>query len=251
MPSLSINVNKIALLRNQRVGDVPSPVGLSRVAMNAGAHGITVHPRPDERHIRTRDVDELAALIREEFPDREFNIEGNPFTGDWLNLVEQTVPDQCTLVPDSPDQATSDHGWDVERDLDRLTPTVRRLKAAGCRVSLFMDPDPDAIRQVAATGADRIELYTEGYAQAFARGGDALQASVERYAAAAAAAEGAGLGVNAGHDLSLANLGAFAEAIPSLLEASIGHALIADALELGLHETVRRYIQILTKPSSL
>ena len=245
MPHLSVNVNKIALLRNQRAGDTPSPVRLARIALDAGAQGITVHPRPDQRHIRPDDVADLAALLREEFPQAEFNIEGNPFTGDWISLVEAARPDQCTLVPDSPEQATSDHGWDIARDADRLTPIVRRLRDAGCRVSLFMDPDPDTIAHAAQTGADRVELYTESYARTHASGVTVLYMVMETFLDAARAAQAAGLGVNAGHDLSLANLPAFVEAIPGLQEVSIGHALIAEALELGMAETVRRYVEVL------
>jgi pyridoxine 5-phosphate synthase len=238
MAKLSVNVNKIATLRNTRALDLPSVVGLSRVALAAGAHGITVHPRPDHRHIRPADVYALADLLRTEFPAAEFNIEGNPFF-DYVHFARDVRPTQCTLVPDSPEAATSDHGWDVVREAKRLGPVIAELKGYGCRVSLFVDADPAVMRPAADLGADRVELYTEPYAAAFARG-DAR--AVEPYAAAAAAAAEAGLGVNAGHDLNLDNLPPLVARLPNLLEVSIGHALIGDALELGLAETVRRYL---------
>jgi pyridoxine 5-phosphate synthase len=235
--ALSVNVNKIALLRNSRQLDIPSVSALSRVAVLAGAQGITVHPRPDQRHIRTRDVHDLAALLRE-WPHVEYNIEGNP-THNLMQFVRELKPHQCTLVPDSAEQFTSDHGWDLPADLPRLRPLVAEARALGVRVSLFMDPLPEAMAHAAELGADRVELYTEAYARAH---GTAEQSAVlARYAAAAQAAQAVGLGVNAGHDLNRANLGDFLRAVPGVLEVSIGHALIADALELGLAQTVREY----------
>lgn len=235
--ALSVNVNKIALLRNSRHLDIPNVLALSRLALEAGAQGITVHPRPDQRHIRTRDVHDLAALLRQ-WPHAEYNIEGNP-TDNLMQFVREVKPHQCTLVPDSPEQFTSDHGWDLPADAARLRPLVAEARALGVRVSLFMDPLPAAMRHAAELGADRVELYTEAYARAH---GSSQQAAVlARYALAAQAAQAAGLGVNAGHDLNRANLADFLRAVPGMLEVSIGHALIADALELGLAQTVREY----------
>lgn len=239
MPKLSVNVNKIATLRNTRPLGIPSVVGLSRAALAAGAHGITVHPRPDQRHVRPADVVEVADLIRREFPAAEFNVEGNPFF-DYVPFARDVRPTQCTLVPDSPEAKTSDHGWDVGREAGRLGPVIERLKGFGCRVSLFVDADPRVMKPAAELGADRVELYTEPYAAAFARGDPR---AADAYAAAARAAADAGLGVNAGHDLNLDNLPAFVGRVPGVLEVSIGHALIADALELGMAETVRRYLR--------
>jgi pyridoxine 5-phosphate synthase len=241
LAALSVNVNKIALLRNQRALAIPSVVGLSTLALAAGAHGITVHPRPDERHVRAGDVRELAALLKD-WPQAEFNIEGNPFQN-LMPLVRELRPAQCTFVPDSEQQATSDHGWNLDADGARLAPLVAEARALGVRVSLFMDADPAATARARAIGADRVELYTEPYAQAWdtARQAQALS----DFAAAAAAAQRAGLGVNAGHDLNRANLGAFLAAVPGVLEVSIGHALIADALELGMAETVRAYRKVI------
>ena len=234
---LSVNVNKIALLRNQRDLEIPNVVALARLALEAGAHGITVHPRPDQRHVRTGDVHDLAALLQD-WPHAEFNIEGNPFHN-LMPLVRELRPDQCTFVPDSAEQATSDHGWDLAAQAERLRPLIDEARALGVRVSLFMDAEPAGIEGARSVGADRVELYTEPYARAF---GTAEHASVlQAFAAAAEAAGRLGLGVNAGHDLNRANLGAFVAAVPNLLEVSIGHALVADALELGLAETVRAY----------
>jgi pyridoxine 5-phosphate synthase len=235
--ALSINVNKIALLRNSRHLDIPNVVALSRMALLAGAQGITVHPRPDQRHIRTRDVHELSALLRE-WPHVEYNIEGNP-SHNLMQFVRELKPHQCTLVPDSAEQFTSDHGWDLPADVERLRPLVAEARALGVRVSLFMDPLPEAMRHAADLGADRVELYTEAYARA--HGTPEQGAALARYAAAAQAAQAAGLGVNAGHDLNRANLTEFLCAVPGVLEVSIGHALVADALELGMTQTVREY----------
>jgi pyridoxine 5-phosphate synthase len=235
--ALSVNVNKIALLRNQRDLAIPSVVALSAVALEAGAGGITVHPRPDERHIRGHDVHELAALLKD-WPEAEFNIEGNPFHN-LMPFVRELRPRQCTFVPDSSEQATSDHGWDLATNAARLAPLIDEARALGVRVSLFMDADAEVMTRARAIGADRVELYTEPYARAFAT---ARQASVlDDFAAAAEAARRLGLGVNAGHDLNRDNLGPFLAAVPGVLEVSIGHALVADALELGLGETVRAY----------
>jgi pyridoxine 5-phosphate synthase len=243
MTRLSVNVNKVALLRNSREGQVPSVTKAARLCLDAGAHGITVHPRPDARHIRRSDVGDLAKLLAEPaHRHAEYNIEGNPFEEGFFELVEAARPHQCTLVPDAPHQATSDHGWDIKADGPRLRSVVERLKAIGCRVSLFMDPEPERIERVVDTGADRIELYTAAYAADHARGGDVRARSLAAYRRAAACAQGLGLGVNGGHDLNLDNLADFVT-IPTILEVSIGHALIADALELGLTATVRAYLE--------
>lgn len=235
--ALSVNVNKVALLRNSRPLDIPSVVNAARLALEAGADGITVHPRPDERHIRAGDVHDLAVLMKR-WPQAEYNLEGNPFHN-LMALVRAVRPQQCTLVPDAEGQATSDHGWDLAADGERLRPLIDEAHALGVRVSLFMDPVPEAMALARAVGADRVELYTEPYAAAHARG--AAAAELDRCAAAARAAQAAALGVNAGHDLNRANLADFLRAVPGVLEVSIGHALIADAIELGLAETVRAY----------
>jgi pyridoxine 5-phosphate synthase len=241
---LSVNLNKVALLRNQRDVGYPSVLEAARLVVGAGAHGITVHPRPDERHVRRTDVTELAALIRDEFdPAIEYNIEGYP-TPEFVALIGAVCPDQVTLVPDAPDQRTSDHGWDL-REPGRLPPLIRELKASGARVSLFMDPDPGTIATAATIGADRIELYTGPYAEAFAAGEAALL--LRRYVQAAEAAEEAGLGVNAGHDLNLDNLPAFCHVIPQLAEVSIGHAITADALRIGFPAAVEAYLRALRR----
>lgn len=238
MTKLSVNVNKVATLRNTRPQlNLPSVMRAATMCLDAGAAGITVHPRPDQRHIRPRDVTEIAELLKR-YPRREFNIEGNPFI-EYLPLVEQTRPTQATLVPDTPEAFTSDHGWDLPKDGERLRPIIAQLKGLGARVSLFMDPLPEQMELARAIGADRVELYTEPYAAAFARG-DA--GAADPYAAAAERAVAVGLQVNAGHDLNLHNLPPFLRACPQVAEVSIGHALIADALELGLAETVRRYL---------
>ena len=238
--ALSVNVNKIALLRNQRALAIPSVVDLSRIALEAGANGITVHPRPDERHIRAVDVEALAALLGD-WPDAEFNIEGNPFHN-LMPLVRATRPDQCTFVPDAVGQSTSDHGFDLARDGERLAPLIAEARELGVRVSVFMDAEPAAMARARALGADRVELYTEPYAAAFGTAAEAGE--LARFRGAAEAAQRAGLGVNAGHDLNRDNLGPFLAAVPGVLEVSIGHALIADALELGMAETVRAYRRV-------
>ena len=238
MTRLSVNLNKIALLRNTRTLGIPSVTRAAGIALDAGAHGITVHPRPDGRHIRVDDVHELAGLLKAR-PGAEFNIEGNPFHA-LLEIVGAVRPHQCTLVPDDAGAFTSDHGWDVKRDSERLMPVIAQLKSLGIRVSLFMDPAPAAMAAVREVGADRVELYTEPYARAFGSPDEARV--VSRYTHAARAAQQAGLGVNAGHDLNQDNLPRFLSAVPRVLEVSIGHALIADALEAGLAQTVRRYL---------
>ena len=243
MTLLSANLNKVALLRNTRTVGVPSVIHAARIALAAGAHGITVHPRPDGRHVREQDVGELAALLREN-PGAEFNIEGNPFHG-LLEFVRDVRPAQCTLVPDETGAFTSDHGWDLERDAGRLVPVVAELRSLGVRVSLFMDPVPAAMAAAAGLGADRVELYTEPYARSF--GGPEQRATLARYVESARAAQSKGLGVNAGHDLNLANLAPFLGAVPNVLEVSIGHALIADALEFGLGEAVRKYLEAIRR----
>ena len=239
MTAFSANLNKIALLRNTRDNGLPNVLHFARLCLSAGATGITVHPRPDERHTRPSDVRSLRQLTREW--NAEFNIEGYP-TDDLLQLVLEVRPEQCTLVPDAPDQKTSDHGWDVIAQADLLKRVVPPLRAAGIRVSIFLDPTPELTLLVPATGADRIELYTEPYARAFST--TDRDASLAQYAATAEAAQRAGLSVNAGHDLNLDNLGPFLRSVPHVAEVSIGHALIADALELGMAEAVRRYMAI-------
>jgi pyridoxine 5-phosphate synthase len=235
--ALSVNVNRVALLRNTRPVDIPNLLHIAELVLQAGADGITVHPRPDERHVRPADVHDLHALLQR-WPLAEFNIEGNPFHN-LMPLVRAARPQQCTLVPDEAAQATSDHGWDLRADGVRLRPVITELKSLGVRISLFMDPLPEAMQAARELGADRVELYTESYARAH---GTAAQAEcLALYARAARAALAAGLGVNAGHDLNQANLGDFLRAVPGVQEVSIGHALIGDALEFGIAETVRAY----------
>ncbi|MGQ8878526.1 pyridoxine 5'-phosphate synthase [Delftia sp. NA_296.1] len=237
--ALSVNVNKVALLRNTRHLGIPSVTRAARICLEAGAQGITIHPRPDQRHIRSEDVYELQALMTQ-WPQAEFNIEGNP-TQNLMDFIRDTRPHQATFVPDSEDQFTSDHGWNFPQDAERLKPLIAECRQLGVRVSLFMDPVPAQMAAARAVGADRVELYTEPYAAAW--GTADQEAQLRAYAAAAQAALDAGLGINAGHDLSRDNLAAFVARVPGLLEVSIGHALIADALELGYAETVRAYQQ--------
>ena len=236
--ALSVNVNKVALVRNTRHLGIPSVVRAAELCLQAGAQGITVHPRPDERHIRAHDVFELAALMKA-WPGREYNIEGNP-SQNLMNFIREVRPHQATFVPDSEDQFTSDHGWSFPQDAERLAPLVAECKALGVRVSLFMDPVPAQMAAARAVGADRVELYTEPYAAAWGTPHQAEQ--LARYRDAARAALDAGLGVNAGHDLNRDNLAAFVREVPGVLEVSIGHALIADALELGYAATVQSYL---------
>ncbi|RYF01614.1 MAG: pyridoxine 5'-phosphate synthase [Comamonadaceae bacterium] len=237
--ALSVNVNKVALVRNTRHLGIPSVTRAATMCLEAGAQGITIHPRPDERHIRSQDVHELAALMHG-WPGREFNIEGNP-TQNLMDFIRQVRPAQATFVPDGESQFTSDHGWSFPHDSERLAPLVAECRALGVRVSLFMDAAPEQMAAARAVGADRVELYTEPYAAAWGTPGEAAQ--LARFAAAAQAALDSGLGVNAGHDLNRDNLPAFVRDVPGLLEVSIGHALIADALELGYAATVRAYQQ--------
>lgn len=241
MTDLSVNLNAIALLRNRRDLPWPSLIDLGRIALEAGASGLTVHPRPDERHTRRSDLPELRALIDTEFPDREFNIEGNP-TEDFIAIVEEIGPDQITLVPDDPAQATSDHGWDFIAHSNRLPGIVARLKRSGARLSLFANPEPIEAQIEAAkrTGTDRIELYTGPYGSAHDDPETAAR-EVEQLGLTADLALTVGLGVNAGHDLTVANLPALVARIPRLAEVSIGHGLTADALTYGMAETVRRF----------
>ena len=235
--ALSVNLNKVALVRNTRHLGIPSVTRAATLCLEAGAAGITVHPRPDERHIRAGDVHDLAALLKA-WPDREFNIEGNPFHN-LMDFVRQVRPHQVTFVPDSEGQFTSDHGWTFPQDAERLKPVIAEAKALGARVSLFMDPIPEAMAAAKAAGADRVELYTETYASAY---GTPKQAEVlAAFKATAQAALAAGLGINAGHDLNRDNLHTFLTTVPGVQEVSIGHALIADALEMGYTQTVRAY----------
>lgn len=250
MTVLSVNLNKIAVLRNSRGHDQPDLATAARVCMDAGCGGITVHPRPDQRHIRPDDVRQLAHQTRGRV---EFNVEGNPFAGPldgypgFLELIREVRPDQVTLVPDSDDQLTSDHGFDLANDLDRLTDAIAIIREAGARCSLFIDAGHDhaeGFNAAAQAGVARVEIFTGPYAQAFA--GGRAQPELERCAETARRAYAAGLAVNAGHDLDQRNLGAFKQAIPGLAEVSIGHALISEALYAGLDATVRRYLDILS-----
>jgi len=253
MIALSVNLNKIALIRNSRDTDNPDVPQHARMCIDAGADGITVHPRPDQRHIRVRDCFDLAAML-----EVEFNIEGNPITGPrrsdragvadypgFMALVKEIRPTQCTLVPDADGQLTSDHGFDLRKDGERIAPLVQELQALGIRTSLFMDPDPAQIRLAAQTGTNRIELYTETYARAFRLGKD-VDTVFQLFLRAAEVAAEEGLGVNAGHDLDLANLPRFAT-IAGLQEVSIGHALVVDALRMGLPATIAAYQRALGK----
>lgn len=243
--ALSVNLNKIALIRNSREGNYPNVVEFGKLSLDTGAAGITVHPRPDQRHITPDDVRQLAVL-KEQYPATEFNIEGNPFAGavgsypGLLALVEETKPDQCTLVPDSDAQKTSDHGFDLTVDGERLRPLIEALHKLGTRVSLFMDPDPHQIALAKQVGADRIELYTGPYAWAFGRSEQEGMGEFEKHKLAALAAQENGLGINAGHDLNLQNLPLYST-LPGLLEVSIGHALTVDALLMGYRDAVSAY----------
>lgn len=236
MTNLSVNINKVATLRNSRGENMPDVVRFAIECEKLGVNGITVHPRPDERHIRRSDVIQLRPAVK-----TEFNIEGYP-SAEFIKLVLTVKPEQVTLVPDAPDALTSSTGWNVKANFDFLSEVVSRFKEAGIRTSIFVDPDGDTIRAAARTGADRVELYTKPFADLFPTD---PEAAVAPYAAASEAAHKAGLGVNAGHDLSLANLNFFRRHVPYLDEVSIGHALIADALYLGLETTVRRYKEAL------
>ncbi len=254
MIALSVNLNKIALIRNSRDTTNPDIPLHAQMCIDAGADGITVHPRPDQRHIRAQDCFDLAAMLQV-----EFNIEGNPMSGPrrsertgvsdypgFMELVREIKPAQCTLVPDGDGQLTSDHGFDLKKDGDKVAPLVEELKSLGIRTSLFMDPVPEQIKLAAEVGAERIELYTESYAAAFAAG-KSVDAILEEFIRAAEAAAEAGLGVNAGHDLDLHNLPRFAAEVPGLLEVSIGHALTVDAIRMGLAGTIAAYQSALGK----
>lgn len=246
--ALSVNLNKIALLRNSRDGNFPDVADFGRRALEGGANGLTVHPRPDQRHIRPDDARELAVLTKS-FPAAEFNIEGNPFApaqGTYPGLVSlalETGPDQCTLVPDNDSQKTSDHGFDLTVDGDRLVPLIERLKANNIRISLFMDPVAEQIRLAKEVGADRIELYTGPFAVAFDAGNDRAEAEFLRHKKAAEYAMEIGLEVNAGHDLNLKNMVLYNQ-LPGLKEVSIGHALTVDALNMGLVKTISAYLAL-------
>ncbi|MDN5627886.1 pyridoxine 5-phosphate synthase [Epilithonimonas bovis DSM 19482] len=238
MTKLSVNINKIATLRNARGGDVPSVTQIAVDAQRFGAQGITIHPRPDERHITRKDVYDLKPLVT-----TEFNIEGNPHRP-FIDMVLDVKPDQVTLVPDADDAITSNAGWDCEKHFDFLKGVIAEFKEAGIRTSIFLDPNPAMVQSAAATGTDRIELYTEAYARHYPK--DKEQA-VKAYFETAVAAGEYGLGINAGHDLSLDNLQYFADNIPNLLEVSIGHALISEALYMGLENTIQAYLKRLAK----
>jgi pyridoxine 5-phosphate synthase len=240
MTRLSVNLNKVALLRNSRNVGIPSVKRAALRCIEAVAQGITVHPRPNQRHIRPADVYELAELLTNH-EGVELNIEGNPFP-EFIQTIRKVRPAQCTLVPDNPDAVTSDHGWDLVEAASRLRPIISELRELGIRVILFMDADSTRWQQAREQGAERVEVYTQPYAEAFAR--HDLESIFAKYAGAAAAAQSAGLGVNAGHDLNLRNLGQFCR-IPGILEVSIGHALVADALEMGFHNAVKAYLHVL------
>lgn len=248
MTHLSVNLNVAALLRNRRDHKWPDIVGLGRIALEAGASGLTVHPRPDQRHIRHGDVHDIRAMLDREFPDRELNVEGFP-TPDFLNLAQDVRADQVTLVPDDPGQATSDHGWDFDADKAFLSPLIAELKAAGHRVALFADPDAEHMKAAAQTGTDRVELYTGPYGSAY---DDPVAEAFElnRLGDAALAAADLQLGINAGHDLTVDGTANLIVRIPTIDEVSIGHALFCDALTYGMAETVRRYV-VSCKGSSL
>lgn len=239
MTVLSVNVNKIALLRNSRGRDFPSVIDFSKRVIGLGVKGITVHPRPDERHVTRRDIRELTSFLAD-YPGVEFNIEGYP-SEDFMELVLNAKPDQCTLVPDAPEQLTSDHGWDISAHESLLSNVLGRLRDADIRSSIFLDPDAAMVERVPGVGADRIELYTESYAQAF--GSESQSAVLESYRAAALRATELGIGLNAGHDLDLANLGEFLT-IPAILEVSIGHALVVESLHEGVDNVVKRYLTL-------
>jgi pyridoxine 5-phosphate synthase len=238
---LSVNLNKVALVRNTRHLGIPSVTRASTLCLQAGAHGITVHPRPDQRHIRDSDVHDLAALLKD-WPDREYNIEGNPLHN-LMPLVRLVRPHQVTFVPDGEGQFTSDHGWRFPQDAVVLKDLVAEAKDLGARVSLFMDADPQAMAAARDVGADRVELYTEPYAQA--HGQAAFAQVLAQFKAAAVAAQAVGLEINAGHDLNLFNLRDFVQTVPDVKEVSIGHALMADALEMGYNATIQAYLKCL------
>ena len=247
MVKLSVNVNKVATVRNSRGGSVPSVVEACEVCIAAGVPGITIHPREDQRHITTKDIYEVHEALAPHRGKVEFNIEGDP-RADLMDIVAELRPDQCTLVPVRPGEITSEAGWIPQRDRELLAPVIERLSGLGIRVSLFVEPARAAIEWAAELGAHRVELYTEPYARAFEQGEQAAQASFERYCAAAECAHELGLGLNAGHDLDLANLPLFS-GLPHLDEVSIGHALISRALFVGLDRVVREYLELLAPRS--
>ena len=238
MTKLSVNINKIATLRNARGGELPSVTEAAVKLQEFGAQGITIHPRPDERHITKKDVYDLKPLVH-----TEFNIEGNPHRP-FIDMVLEIKPEQVTLVPDADDAITSNAGWDCEKNIDFLKSVIYEFKNAGIRTSIFLDPNPEMVKFAAETGADRIELYTEAYAKNYSRD---KENAIKPYIETAVEAEKLGLGINAGHDLSLDNLKYFADNIPNLLEVSIGHALISEALNLGLENTIQAYLKRLAK----
>lgn len=240
---LSVNLNAVAQLRNRRDVPWPSVVDIGRIALAAGAHGLTVHPRPDQRHIRPGDLPELRAMIDDEYPGIEFNIEGYP-SEEFLSLCEANQPEQVTLVPDDPGQATSDHGWDFARQHNYLTPIVARLTASGIRVALFANAEPEQMNWAVDTGAKRVELYTGPYGTTFDNP-DAAAREIEKLGATADRAKSLGLDINAGHDLTVVNLPALVARIPQLAEVSIGHGITADALEFGMAGAVQRFLAAL------
>lgn len=242
MTKFSVNLNKFALLRNSRGHNNPDVMAIAARCVNRGVHGLTVHPRPDERHTRFTDVEALATFLKSR-PGVEFNVEGYP-TPSFLELVLRTKPDQCTLVPDEPGQLTSDHGWDAVAKAEQIRAAVQTLHRGGVRVSVFLDPVLAQVDAVKATGTDRIELYTEPYARAFGQPGQAVELS--KFAAAAKHATSLGMGVNAGHDLNQANLGPFLDGVPAVLEVSIGHAVVCESLDHGLEATLDAYMAIVT-----
>ncbi len=242
MTKLSVNLNKFALLRNARGTDFPNLIKMARRTIAAGVHGITVHPRPDQRHVKYSDVYDLSQLL-DEHRTVEFNIEGNPIPR-FVDIAREVKPTQCTLVPDATEQLTSDHGWNLHEDRERLHPIIQDLRADGIRVSLFMDTELEQIDIARAIGADRVELYTEQYARAF--GTRSQEEVYDRFRSAAAHAQSSGLGVNAGHDLNLENLGFFLS-IPGILEVSIGHAIVVESFDHGYEGTLRRYLEIIAK----
>ncbi len=246
MTVLSVNLNKVALLRNQRDLRYPSLIHMAGMAIAAGAAGITVHPRPDERHIRRSDVFELADMLKRDYSATssdtiEFNVEGYP-SDNFMDIIQAVRPDQVTLVPDAPDQSTSDHGWGIPANMELLRTVTRRLHDFGCRVSLFVDDDPAMAEPARATGTDRVELYTGPYNEAFMAGAGPAAEALKKFSATAQAMADVGLDLNAGHDLNLDNLPDFMAAIPYIAEVSIGHAIWADALHMGIDKTVRAYV---------
>ncbi|MCD1118304.1 pyridoxine 5'-phosphate synthase [Chryseobacterium turcicum] len=238
MTKLSVNINKIATIRNARGAETPSVTEAAIKIQEFGAHGITIHPRPDERHITRKDVYDLKPIVH-----TEFNIEGNPHR-EFIDMVLEVKPEQVTLVPDADDAITSNAGWDCEKNMDFLKSVIAEFKNAGIRTSIFLDPNPEMVKFAAETGADRIELYTEAYASKYSEN---KEEAIKLYVETAVEAEKFGLGINAGHDLSLENLKYFADNIPNLLEVSIGHALVSEALYMGMENTVQAYLKRLAK----